>query len=298
MIERGLIAEPNLLIRRLSAVSYYRLSGYFYPFRRVDEDGKLMDDFKDGTTLDVVWSRYCFDRRLRMLTLDAIERIEVAIRTQLVYHFSHKYGAFGYCDEKNLPNLKIERYLDWRSDLAIEVSRSKAVFKQHFFAKYTAHENLPVWMLSELMSMGSLLTFYKGVDNEVQTQVASHFGMADQLFITRLTSLNAARNLCAHHARFWNQKLGYAAGLPQRNKHPLWHEQDKDGERILKNDRVGTLLFICRVMLSQITPTSQWYKRIEELFCEYPEIPLKSMGLPENWQEHSLWSAPQNDFSS
>ena len=96
LIERGLIADKNELMKRLSSVSYYRLSGYLYPFRQSDSE-----DYIEGTALKVVWDRYCFDRRLRVLFLDVIERVEVSIRTQLTYHFSHKHGAFGHCDDSD-----------------------------------------------------------------------------------------------------------------------------------------------------------------------------------------------------
>src|SRR6266508_2779501 len=83
LISRGLIADRNLLINRLRSVNYYRFSGYLYPFRNSD------DTFHSGTTFEKVWRHYTFDRRLRVIVMDAIERVEVAVRTQTVYHFVH-----------------------------------------------------------------------------------------------------------------------------------------------------------------------------------------------------------------
>ena len=285
LIERGLIADKDDLVQRLSSVSYYRLSGYLYSFRRPGSE-----DYIEGTTLRVIWDRYCFDRRLRVLFLDAIERIEVSIRTQLTYHFAHEHGAFGHCDERNFPNLKIADYIDWRDSLLTETSRSKEAFKKHFFKKYgESHRNLPVWMASELMSMGSLLTLLKGVDGAITGKVAAHFDMADELLLSWLRSLYAARNISAHHSRLWNRVLGYAPSLPSKNKYPHWHLSDAEGKKILTNDRVGILLMICSGFLAQISPTSRWRERVEQLFNEYPEIPVKDMGLPEDWRKHPLW---------
>lgn len=285
LMDRGLVADKAELIKRLSSVSYYRLSGYLYPFRQLGSD-----NYHEGTTLKVIWDRYCFDRRLRVLFLDAIERVEVATRTQLTYHFSHAHGAFGHCDERHFPNLSIADYIDWRDSLLTETNRSKEAFKQHFFKKYgTTNRNLPVWMASELMSMGSLLTLLKGVDGGIVGKVAAHFGMADELLLSWLRSLYAARNICAHHSRLWNRVLGYAPSLPQKNKYPDWHLTDTAGKRVLTNDRVGILLMICNAFLQKISPTSRWRERVEQLFTEYPEIPIKDMGLPKNWQDHRLW---------
>lgn len=285
LLNRGLEANHDELVMRLSAVSYYRLSGYLYPCRLPNSD-----NFQEGTTLDTVWSRYCFDRRLRMLLLDAIERIEVAVRTQLVYHFSHQHGPFGHCNEDNLPSLKVGDYISWREGLLTETQRSKDAFKKHFTSKYgDNHRSLPLWMAAELMSMGSLLTFYKGCSKDIQGAVAEHFGVVRELLLTQLLSLNAARNICAHHSRLWNRILGYAPGLPQKNKHPEWHLKDNDGNKLLTNNRSGILLMLCRSFLAQISPTSEWRGRVEQLFSEFPKIPVASMGLPEDWLNHPLW---------
>lgn len=285
LLKRGLQADRNELIRRLQAVSYYRLAGYLHPFRKCDQKGKPLDQFQEGTNLRVVWDRNCFDRRLRVLTLDAIERIEVSLRTKLVFHFSHAHGAFGHCDDANLPKLKINEYLEWRTALQEETDRSKETFKKHFFDKYgESHRNLPLWMLAELMSMGSLLTFFKGVEPALKRQVAEEYGFPDELILSWLRSLNAVRNICAHHSRFWNRVLGYPPKLPNAQKFPEWYEPHK-----LPTDRCGTILMICRHLLQRISPTSRWHIRVEDLFNEYREIPRSSMGLPDAWTDHPIW---------
>ena len=284
LLDRGLQADRTELIQRLSAVSYYRISGYLYPFR-----DPASNNYQPNTTLQQVWNRYCFDRRLRVLLLDAIERVEVAIRTQLVYHFAHAHGAFGHCHEGNLPNLKIPHYIEWRENLCIETQRSKEAFKTHFFKNYD-HQNLPIWMVAELMSMGSMLSLYKGVESDIAARVAAHFDMPDEQLQSWLQSLYAVRNICAHHSRLWNRVLGCAPGLPQKNKHPNWRLEDGNGKKLLTNNRIGIILMICRSFLVKISPTSQWCDRVDQLFAEYPEIPVSEMGLPDDWHHHPLWS--------
>jgi len=61
----------------------------------------------------------------------------------------------------------------------------------------------------------------------------------------------------------------------------------------LDNMRCGSIIFICRHFLSFISPTSQWHIRVENLFDEYPEIPVKEMGLPQDWRNHPIWK-PQH----
>ena len=280
LLNRGLTADRDELITRLSSVSYYRLSGYLYPFRCSDSNHYL-----EGTCFQSVWDRYCFDRRLRVLTLDAIERIEVSVRTKAVYYFSHAHGPFGYCDVGALPKLENSKYLEWRLSLKKETARSREPFKQAFVNKYTEHKDLPLWMLAELMSMGSLQTFIKGAAPQIKRQIAADYGYPDELFCSWFLSLYAARNICAHHSRFWNRVLGYPPKMPNPKFFPQWH-----GEHKLSDNRSGVILMICRAWLRQISPTSRWHHRLEALFEEYPDISPVHLGLPEDWVQHPIWT--------
>jgi abortive infection bacteriophage resistance protein len=288
LIDRGLVADREVLMTRLRAVNYYRLSGYLHPYRVLDAEGNLTENYHAGTTLDEIWRRYNFDRRLRLILLDAIERVEVAVRTRLVFHFVRRHGAFGYLDPVNLPNFKtVTEYLEWRTGLAEETHRArKDKFVEHFNDKYgDHHKELPLWMLCELMTFGSMLCFANGIESELKTAVANEYGMPDELFASWLKAIYGVRNTCAHHSRVWNRVFGVKPMTPHRNKFPNWH-----AEPTLPNDRVGYALAICCFWLGKISSTSQWRKRLFELFDEYPEVPLAKMGLPDTWRTHALWS--------
>src|SRR4030066_957983 len=95
LLDRGLIA-PNkeVLVKRLSTVNYYRLSAYWYIFKKTDPVSGN-EYFAPGTTFEMIWRRYTFDRELRLLVMRAIEHVEVAIlRTQLVEYFTLLHGPF------------------------------------------------------------------------------------------------------------------------------------------------------------------------------------------------------------
>ncbi len=287
LIERGLLADRNELIGRLQAVNYYRLSGYLHPFRIRDAQGQVADEFHDGTTLETVWKRYCFDRRLRVLVLDAVERIEVALRTRLVYDFTHAYGPFGYGEQVHFPQMPNDAYLKWRTGLEEETSRSHEEFVKHFRKKYGKdHPMLPLWILAEVMSMGRLLDFFKGVNERFRKRVGQCFGVPAEVIQSWLQSLYGARNVCAHHARFWNRPLRSAPMLPREKINTELFKFTG-----LRQDRCGVVLLICRYLLKRISPTSCWAARVEALFAEYPEIPLEPLGLPEAWQTLPVWQA-------
>lgn len=288
LIERGLIADRGLLIRRLQATSYFRLSGYLYPFRESNSDR-----FHPGTSLEKVWRICCFDQRLRTLLLDAIEAIEVFTRTQLAYHFAHLHGPFAYHNPVHLPNLDQSKFTLWQRKLDDQLQRSlrsREEFVVHFFNKYgDEHTRPPIWLLAELMDFGTTLTFYRGVDHRVKKQIAAKVEIPDRVFGSWLLSLNTVRNRCAHHLRLWNWNSGNPVLLPNERKYPEWHIGS------IPNSRVGIILTLCRHLLNHISPNNEWSQRVQSHFEAFQEIPAQPMGLPENWQDHPLWYEPQRE---
>ncbi len=260
-------------------MNYYRLSEYLYPFRNADNE-----TFKPGTTFEMIWRRYTFDRRLRLLLLDAIERIEISVRTLLTYHFSHQYGAFGHTRQANLPKLEPMEYAKWLTQLQTETGRSQEIFVNHFQQKYDEHEHLPLWMLCEVMSFGSTLTFFKGTSPEIKRKIAERYKIPDEVLRSWLRALNAVRNLCAHHGRLIGRELGYKPHIPNRRKYPDWHEPVS-----FTNNRVFVILTICRYLMRLIAPQSRWAALLFALLDEYKGIPREPMGFPKNWRQCPIW---------
>src|SRR4029077_16620094 len=94
-------------------------------------------------------------------------------------------------------------------------------------------------MLTEIMTMGSLLTFFRGVGADIKRRVAEEYGLPDEVALSWLRSFNGARNTCARHCRFWNRTLGYAPKLP----HP---KSSRSGTVHRKSGRIGLeLSFSC-----------------------------------------------------
>lgn len=109
-ISRGLLADRSELIAKLQCVSYYRLSGYWYSFRRDDEaqQGRKLNEFMPGTSFDDVWERYRFDRKLRFLFLDAIDRIEIAFtyKTRTLFYTRPGERSFWLCQKRTFPKME------------------------------------------------------------------------------------------------------------------------------------------------------------------------------------------------
>lgn len=286
LLARGLIAPSAAAIReKLQAVSYYRLSAYWHPFKQPDET------LKPGTTLDMVWRRYVFDRQLRLLVMDAIERVEIAVRTGMVEQFTNQYGAFGYRDVARLPGLHAGERADFLEEIQANTERSREEFVRHYKAKYPLNVDtdgvaiLPLWMAAEVMSFGTLFTLYRGLEFCMKKEVARGFGVMAPVFESWLNTLNYVRNLCAHHARLWNRELAIKPRFPERKFAPGWHVPTP-----ISNLRIFAVLTLLQFLLKRVAPQSRWPARLRALLAEYPDVPLRYMGFPEHWEKTVFWS--------
>jgi abortive infection bacteriophage resistance protein len=282
ILGRGLEADRDTLIARLRAVNYYRLSAYWYTFR----DTNAADDrLLPGTTLDTVWRRYVFDRHLRLLVMDAIERVEVALRTEVANRFTLKHAAFGHLDRANLPGLSIEDHRFLMDRIRTEQGKSREDFVRHYASKYTSETELPLWMAVELMTFGTMYTLFRGLPSRLKKDVARTYGVHAPAMASWLRTLNLVRNVCAHHARLWNREFDAKPLIPEAKHDEQWHQPVQ-----ITSDRMFGILTVLYYLLRQVAPQSAWKDRFRQLMDTYPDVPLRFMGFPENWEDSPIWT--------
>ncbi|MGI9014000.1 MAG: Abi family protein [Phycisphaerales bacterium] len=276
--------DPSLMADRLAVVGYYRLTAYWHPFRQSDRT------FRPDTEFDTVWKRYVFDRHLRLLVLDATERVEVAVRPPLALNHGLVHGPFAYADDSaTLPSLIQRDHQRFRNDLIQQFRNSKEVFVDHFKTNHAdSHTYLPVWMATEIMSFGCMLTFYRGSHNDVRRAVSQPFNVHHSVFESWLFALNVVRNICAHHSRLWNRVLGVKPMIPKKKVD--WHQPV-----IVHNDRVFGILTLCKWCLDRVAPQSHWPQRLSQLIDSSPHIPIQDMGFPTNWKDCPIWDQHGED---
>lgn len=303
--------SEKTLVRHLQNVGYYRLSGYWYIFREKDAiSGIITDDFRPDTSFRKIWRIYRFDRKLRFLLIDAIERIEVALRTRLVQYFSENHGPFAYANCDSFPKWKEHsktiKTMEIRAGMRKPAAhRSKGKIREQFIKHFTetyCNAHLPMWMAVELMDFGTLSFFITHSDRCVKKKIADDLDIPVGVFDSWMRCLNTVRNTCAHHCRVWNRTWGTAPQIPGSNLQPNWyffsdsmgtwtkpiHRQETCQ---LEQNKTGIILFICRYLLKIFIPRSKWHNRVNKLFADFSDLPTDShhMGLPFSWKTHPLW---------
>ena len=281
LLALGFQTDRKRLVETLSRVSYHRLSAYWYPFVLPDKS------FTTDATLDRVWRCYTFDRQLRLLMMDAIERVEVAVlRTLMVEHHTLACGPFGCRNSKNFrPEFAGDGHQRMVDELDQAASRSQEPFVHQFRAKYTSEPGLPLWMAAEVASFGTLFTFFRYIHFQDQKHIASQLGLPANVLQSWLFCLNYIRNLCAHHSRLWNRELAIRPLIPNLKNAPEWHLPLSPDNR-----RTYAVLTLLRCLLRRIAAQSHWAERLHELLKNYPDIPLHLAGFPNAWESSPLWN--------
>lgn len=282
LIARGMmVAEPAAAEAFLSKTSYYRLSAYWYPFRVKDAVGQVLDTFEPGASFDQVVQLYEFDRELRLLVLDALERIEVSVRTAVTHQLGMAHGAFGHEIAANFHPLF--NHADWVNKLRTETARSTDAFVDHFRSRYTDYPALPIWMCTEVVSIGALSLLYKGMQHTDKAAVAATFNLHPKRLQDWLHVLSYVRNVCAHHSRLWNRDL---AIKPRAMAEPEWN-----APLLPSSSRLFCVLLMLTVLLNQSGGSLAWRGQCTSLLRRLTISPRwrTAMGLPSNWEEHPLW---------
>ncbi len=273
LLSRGLIAEKSELIDLLRVVNYYRFSGYLYTFRDFRFETGF---FLSNTKLTDVLKIYEFDKELRFLLFEGLKRIEICFKTKLAYHFSQKYGAFGYIEKDNFPNISKKQHADFLRESSNQTRRSKEYFVKRFFDKYgDSHYVLPIWMLVEILSFGTVGHVFEGLENSLKKEISACFEVEHGVLISWIKCLCYIRNLCAHHSRVWNRVLAIKPKIPKKRKTDEWKD--------VKNNKIFCVILIIISMLKSLNLSEDWVEKVGRLFEENEEM-LKKMGFPEKWK--------------
>jgi abortive infection bacteriophage resistance protein len=278
---RGLIVNDRpAALHALKHISYYRLRAYWLYFEKDPTDPAHA--LRPGTSFDDILSLYDFDRRLRLLINDGLERIEVASRGSWAHFLAMTSGPHGYLDAALYSNSY--RYARNLTQLQDEVDRSHDTFIDHYKATYGNPPLPPVWMAAEVMSFGLLSKWISTLGSKGHRQsIARPLGLSERVATSFLHHLVTVRNICAHHGRLWNRRLTVTPILPN-NPPELAAMMNPAAPRQLYNS-----LAIMLHVMGVIAPSSEWRKHLRALLETHPAGDLRAMGFPDDWRSRKSW---------
>lgn len=265
----------------LSNISYYRLKGYWWEM----QDNRENHHFANGSFFEDVIDLYNFDRHFRLIVFNAIERIEISLRTKLIYHLSLQYGAEWYLNPSLFEDPK--RYNSFVAKLFLDISNSSEEFiKKHFENHPT--EQPESWKAMEVLTLGSLSKLYQNLKHQLpeKNKIAQEFGLYNQKYLSSwLLAITVTRNIIAHHSRLWNRVIINKYDWPTTTPNPLLNYVPDNRQR----RKIFPLLSAVIYMNNEISPGNSIKQELIDLFDRFPNIHLSRMGFPSNWQNEPLW---------
>jgi abortive infection bacteriophage resistance protein len=277
LVSRGLkISNRDAVSHYLRFIGYYRLSAYCIPFQYGGK-GANNHHFRPDTSFEQILELYIFDRKLRLLVMDAVERIEVAVKAAIsnvasVNHGSHWFLRKEFFETRFNHDSFLEKV---KQDISTNKSET---FIQHYKNNYGDPEFPPSWMIFEMLSLGTVSLIYKFLKSELKKEIASLFSVHYSILESWLHTLSYLRNLCAHHSRLWNRIFTIK---------PKFLKECK--AYISQDSKFFAQTFVVVRLLRKISQDSHWEERLEHLLKEYQAIDTSMMGFPENWISLSIW---------
>ena len=277
---RGLVIQhENKAIDYLSNIGYFRLSAYFYPLLA---EPKSKHIFKPGADFDMALNMYKFDRKLRMIIFNEIEKIEIAIRATITDVVCHQLNDVFWITKPQYFDHR-ERFEQTLQRITNEVEKSNEEFIAHYKNKYQ-NPYPPAWMIVEVLPLGTLCKVFTNLkDHAVRKKVAQRFGVRYGVFHSWILTLAGLRNMCCHHTRTWNKKLTISPIVPQKTTYPFVRNMSDLG-------RIYCRLCIVKYLATTISPNNKFTTKLKDLLKRYPNIDIRAMGFPANWEHEPLWS--------
>lgn len=256
----------------LSYMGYYRLKIYMRPFQT-----PVRKRFKKGTTFEQIVEVYEFDRKLRLLCLDAIERVEVALRSHLINVMGSHGGPHFYYGENFFENKNAVTQIRQLGE------KGKHLSITHYKTEYDDPHLPAIWCLTEASTFGQISRLYADLELRYRKEIAKGFGFDETICVSWFRTLAALRNTCAHHGRLWNAEM--RSDAPKVAKHLATDLAD--------NTRCYSRLVILRALLNctDLNGSHAWTPRLKKLIADRPaSVALSAMGFPSTWEAHSIWT--------
>lgn len=291
---RGLSIEDESKAKSyLKNISYFRLSAYCHPLLEIPKENH---QYKKGSTFLQILNLYRFDRKLRLLIFNEIEKIEVAIRSIIVNTACEHFGSvFWMTDANNFGNPYY--FTKFIKDIKEDINGSSEDFICHFADKYN-NEFPPAWAIAEILSLGGICHVYKNIkDQSLKKKISKEFGLQPAVFESWIMTLSGLRNICCHHGRLWNRTLKLKPIVPYSTKYPWVSDFYKSNIDSLAEDelpkvdiqRVYYRLCIIKYFLTSVSPNHTFKEKLLELLKKYPSVDVFAMGFTSNWQNEPIW---------
>ena len=274
----------------LSRISYFRLKYYWIDML----DDSTENEFQEDACFDDVIERYEFDKQLRQILFNAIEILEVGLRSKVINILSQQASnGLWYLDKSLFENANYHE--NFVLELKYEFGRSTDPFARDYINKHTSWEansfdgdNPDAWMIFETATFGTLSKMYKNLKPQLPARsfIAGEFGLYSSKELSSwLESISVLRNVIAHHSRLWYRIFPKKPITPKGQRDQWLNAEMTDNQKKRAFGVISTLLYLTNA----ICPNNTIKADVLELFDKHPNVPVYRLGFTDHWKKHPLW---------
>jgi abortive infection bacteriophage resistance protein len=226
---------------------------------------------------------------------DAIEFIEIALRTKIIYHLSIAYGGLWYRDAALYKNTLVTVNGQTKTvhhhimdELQKEFDRSQEPFIKDHRSRCPG-QPADAWKILETASMGTLSKLYKNLQHNLpeKATIANEMGINSTLTLSGwLESIAYIRNIIAHHSRLWSRTMVKKPSMQLNNPAGAWFSKTlQPGQLDKPFSTISCMVYLCDFL----NPSQEIKLKIIELIKEHPDLPLYKIGFFNHWENEPLW---------
>ena len=202
-----IISDEEKAKENLLDIGYYRLGFYFFPFELTYPELRHRDHMmKAGTKFTDAVALYYFDFDVRNILMKYISRIEVALRTYMIYTLSNKYRHDPCWFDNN--SVVGQDFIDNFDKSCYDDIKKNPTIRRHH-KHYKSDKYAPAWKTLEYMTLGSILTLYadlKLIDDK--RLISQKFGINQTtVFENYMEAIRCIRNICAHGSVLYDARM-------------------------------------------------------------------------------------------
>ncbi len=302
LMARGLVVTDQAkAVLHLERIGYGRLTPYWQPFQQLAPDPNdatrtiRTEQFQAGAEFRHAVDLYLFDKQLRLLFLDAVERVEVALRVDLAHAlgkrdpFAHRSPAF--LDAHRASQVQRgggTRHADWLTNADRALTRSKEDWVKEFHATYSPP--VPIWMAVEAWDFGTLSWLLEIAHPNDRAAIAKRYSLLPNTLVSWIKTLAFVRNTSAHHSRLWNAGIVNQPLVPKPFEAPSLVHIGSDLER---RTRVYGAATVASYFVRRINPGSSWPARMKAHWHAFPGMPFAGPvqgGFLPGWEAEAIWN--------
>ncbi len=215
---RGLIIpDEDKAKHHLMMYNYYNVINCYSKYLQQSDNVYIA-----GSTFDEIAAIHYFDEEIKSVMFKYLIEIEKHLKSTISHIYSkHHQDNYSYLYASNYRNDNLLKVANLVAELAkIIKSKSDKKLPPNAIKHYqNQHNNIPLWVLSNYMSLGQTITFYQCMNDSEQNEVAKEFSrfLTENLGSTCTSRLNKddlnsilnnvweIRNIIAHN----NKLLGF-----------------------------------------------------------------------------------------